>query len=370
MLPWQALEPRGVELRLVPLEGLADAVDERTAVVCVSLVQSADGRVADLDALRATGPASFWTRRRPSAPSRSTSPGSTTSSRTATSGCSARAGSGSSTSAPNAGTEVGPWTAGWKARVDPYEDYYGCPRCRTRRAGSTCRCRGSRRPGHERARGSLSPSGTTASRSTTSAWPRSLTAKLGLPEPESPIVRFRVADAESAAANLQDAGIACAVGRGRPPLVPPLQRRGRRRARSLSRRGGRVGGAGVIRLLVRIAVAAAASAIGLIVAAALLDGVHLNGAAFFVAVAIFTTNNCFLHRSCSCRCDARGWLSWEPRYSPLIALIAADLLSDGLTIEGAGNLDRGDGDRLARRSLGGVHPAVPRATEVRWRRRD
>ena len=44
---------------------------------------------------------------------------------------------------------------------------------------------------------------------------RSLTEKLGLPEPESPIVRFRVADAEGAAANLQAAGIACAVGRGR-----------------------------------------------------------------------------------------------------------------------------------------------------------
>ena len=43
---------------------------------------------------------------------------------------------------------------------------------------------------------------------------RSLTEKLGLPEPESPIVRFRVADAEAAAANLQEAGIACAVRAG------------------------------------------------------------------------------------------------------------------------------------------------------------
>ena len=52
--------------------------------------------------------------------------GSTTSSRTGTSGCSARAGSGSSTSAPTPG-RAGLWTAGWKARVDPYEDYYGMP---------------------------------------------------------------------------------------------------------------------------------------------------------------------------------------------------------------------------------------------------
>ena len=122
----------------------------------------------------------------------------------------------------------------------------------------------------------------------------------------------------------------------------------------------------MIRLLVRIAVAAAASAIGLIVAAALLDGVHLNGAAFFVAVAIFTVVFALLHPFLLMQMRRRrGWLSWEPRCSPRsLALIAADALSDGLTIEGAVNLDRGDGDRLARRSLGGVHPAVPRAAEV------
>ena len=55
MLPFRSLEPRGVELRLAPLERLAEAVDERTALVSVSLVQSAEGRVVDLDALRATG---------------------------------------------------------------------------------------------------------------------------------------------------------------------------------------------------------------------------------------------------------------------------------------------------------------------------
>ncbi|MGH3010479.1 MAG: aminotransferase class V-fold PLP-dependent enzyme [Gaiellaceae bacterium] len=55
MLPWLALEKRGVELRLVPLEELAEAVDEGTAIVSVSLVQSAEGRVVDVDTLRATG---------------------------------------------------------------------------------------------------------------------------------------------------------------------------------------------------------------------------------------------------------------------------------------------------------------------------
>ncbi|SFC45352.1 aminotransferase class V-fold PLP-dependent enzyme [Streptomyces aidingensis] len=43
----------GLRLRLVPLEKLADAVRPETALVAFSAVQSADGRIADLDAVRA-----------------------------------------------------------------------------------------------------------------------------------------------------------------------------------------------------------------------------------------------------------------------------------------------------------------------------
>jgi selenocysteine lyase/cysteine desulfurase len=43
----------GVRVREAPLERLAEAVDGRTAVVACSAVQSADGRVADLDAILA-----------------------------------------------------------------------------------------------------------------------------------------------------------------------------------------------------------------------------------------------------------------------------------------------------------------------------
>lgn len=42
-----------LKLRSVPLEDLADAVRPGTALVAVSAVQSADGRIADLDAVRA-----------------------------------------------------------------------------------------------------------------------------------------------------------------------------------------------------------------------------------------------------------------------------------------------------------------------------
>ncbi|GAA0280117.1 aminotransferase class V-fold PLP-dependent enzyme [Cryptosporangium japonicum] len=45
----------GLSLRSVPLASLASAVRETTALVAVSMVQSADGSLVDLDALRATG---------------------------------------------------------------------------------------------------------------------------------------------------------------------------------------------------------------------------------------------------------------------------------------------------------------------------
>jgi selenocysteine lyase/cysteine desulfurase len=53
LFPLLAQEARGVEVRLVPLEALAAAVDGSTDLVAVSAVQSADGRLADLDAIAA-----------------------------------------------------------------------------------------------------------------------------------------------------------------------------------------------------------------------------------------------------------------------------------------------------------------------------
>lgn len=51
LFPFLAQADRGVDVRLVPLEGLVDQVDERVDLVAVSIVQSADGRVLDLDGL-------------------------------------------------------------------------------------------------------------------------------------------------------------------------------------------------------------------------------------------------------------------------------------------------------------------------------
>jgi selenocysteine lyase/cysteine desulfurase len=51
LFPLLAQEPRGVRVDLVPLEQLAASVSDDVGLVAVSAVQSADGRVADLDAV-------------------------------------------------------------------------------------------------------------------------------------------------------------------------------------------------------------------------------------------------------------------------------------------------------------------------------
>lgn len=53
VFPFHAQEARGVRVREVPLDSLAEEVTPRTSLVAVAAVQSADGRLADLGALRA-----------------------------------------------------------------------------------------------------------------------------------------------------------------------------------------------------------------------------------------------------------------------------------------------------------------------------
>jgi selenocysteine lyase/cysteine desulfurase len=57
LFPFLAQSGRGVRVRAVPLERIADSVTPRTTLVAVSAVQSADGRVIDLDALHAAAEA-------------------------------------------------------------------------------------------------------------------------------------------------------------------------------------------------------------------------------------------------------------------------------------------------------------------------
>jgi len=214
MLPWRALEPRGVELRLVPLENLAAAVDERTAAVCVSLVQSAEGRVADLDALRATGTRICL--------DATQAVGAFPIDLTGVDYLVAHGykwllcprGLGFFYVSPERRAELEPWTSGWKARVDPYQDYYGMPEMPDEARRLDTSLPWLTAAGARASLELLVSLGNDRISEHNLRLARSLTDRLGLPEPASPIVRFQVEDAESAARSLQEAAIACAVRGG------------------------------------------------------------------------------------------------------------------------------------------------------------
>jgi selenocysteine lyase/cysteine desulfurase len=214
LLPWQALEPRGVELRLVPLEGLADAVDGRTAAVCVSLVQSAEGRVADLDALRATGARICLDATQAVAAYPLDLTGVDYLVAHGYKWMLCPRGLGFLYVSPERRDELGPWTSGWKARDDPYEDYYGLPRTAVEARRLDVSLPWLSAAGARKSLELLVSLGNDRIAEHNLGLARSLTSKLGLPEPESPIVRLQVADADEAARNLHDAGIACAVRAG------------------------------------------------------------------------------------------------------------------------------------------------------------
>lgn len=214
MLPWKALEPRGVELRLAPLEGLADAVDEHTAVVCVSLVQSAEGRVADLDALRATGARICLDATQAVAAYPIDLTGVDYLAAHAYKWMLCPRGLGFFYVSPERRDELGPWTSGWKARVDPYEDYYGIPDMPNEARRLDISLPWLSAAGARKSLELLVSLGNDRIAEHNLALARSLTSKLALPEPESPIVRFQVANADEAARNLVEAGIACAVRAG------------------------------------------------------------------------------------------------------------------------------------------------------------
>ena len=132
---------------------------------------------------------------------------------------------------PERRLEIEPWTAGWKSREDPYEDYYGLPEL----TGDARRLDVSL-PWFPAAGGRPSLElfaslGIERIAAHNFGLARALTDELGLPEPASPIVRLEVDDAEEAARRLQEAGVSCSLRGGSVRLgVPPLQRRGRCRA--------------------------------------------------------------------------------------------------------------------------------------------
>jgi uncharacterized membrane protein YvlD (DUF360 family) len=94
----------------------------------------------------------------------------------------------------------------------------------------------------------------------------------------------------------------------------------------------------MIRLIVRTAVMLVANAVGLIVAAALLDGVTLDAAGFIVAVIVFTLAMALMQPflAVQLRRGGSAALGGVARIASLAALIITVILTDGLTIDGAG----------------------------------
>lgn len=94
----------------------------------------------------------------------------------------------------------------------------------------------------------------------------------------------------------------------------------------------------MIRLLVRTVVAVAANAIGLIVAALVLDRFSINAASFIVAVVIFTIVFAVLQPflAVQLRKLGNGAMGATALIATLVSLVITDLVSDGFTISGVG----------------------------------
>jgi hypothetical protein len=94
----------------------------------------------------------------------------------------------------------------------------------------------------------------------------------------------------------------------------------------------------VIRLIVRTVIALAGSAVGLLVAGALLDGFHINAGGFILAVVIFTLTVAVLQPFLAVQLARMGSraLGGVALIATLVGLIVTDLLSDGFSIDGVG----------------------------------
>jgi len=88
----------------------------------------------------------------------------------------------------------------------------------------------------------------------------------------------------------------------------------------------------VIRLLVRTLIALVANAVGLIVAAAVLSGMHMSIGSFFLDIIIFTVVTALLQPFVAAQFRRLALIA--ALIAIFVALVVTDLVSDGLTIDG------------------------------------
>lgn len=94
----------------------------------------------------------------------------------------------------------------------------------------------------------------------------------------------------------------------------------------------------MIRLIVRTLVALAANAVGLIVAASVLDGMELNATGFITALVIFTIAYALMmpFLASQLRRGGSSLLGGVALVATLVSLIVTSLVADGLSISGIG----------------------------------
>jgi selenocysteine lyase/cysteine desulfurase len=214
MLPWQGLAARGVELRLAPLERLTEAVDERTVAVSVSLVQSAEGRVVDLGALRATGARILLDATQAAGIYPVDLAGIDYLVAHGYKSLLCPRGLGFLYVSPKRRAEIGTWTAGWKSRTDPYEDYYGLPELTSDARSLDVSLPWFSAAGGRRSLELFATLGVERIAAHSLRLARALTGELGLADAVSPIVCVQVDEPEGVAERLRGAGVACSVRGG------------------------------------------------------------------------------------------------------------------------------------------------------------
>jgi len=95
----------------------------------------------------------------------------------------------------------------------------------------------------------------------------------------------------------------------------------------------------MIRTLIRLGLTLAGNALGLWLAAVLLDGVEISGTAFIVAVLIFTALAVVIQPLITKMAlkNAEALQGSSALITTLIALVLTALISDGLSIDGIGD---------------------------------
>jgi selenocysteine lyase/cysteine desulfurase len=214
MFPWRPLAERGVELRRLPLERVVEGIDDRTALVALSLVQSADGRVADLDAIKQTGTRLFLDGTQAVGAVRVDLAGVDYLVAHSYKWLLSPRGLAFLYVRPERLDEITPWLAGWKSRANVLEDYYGAPELAEDARRLDVSLPWFSAAGARASLGLISELGADAIAEHNLALARAFAAGLGLPEPASPIVRVDVEGADAAVERLGQAGVSCSCRAG------------------------------------------------------------------------------------------------------------------------------------------------------------